>query len=65
MLPTKWFSDATYGWNGFMNGLTVYYLNINSTLQDETHSFPLIPTLTTIVTLQNVKGKTDNAKIIM
>lgn len=51
-------TDATYGWNGFMNGLTVYYLNINTTLQDESHSFPLIPTLTTIVTLQNVKGNT-------
>lgn len=36
-------TDATYGWNGFMNGLTVYYLNINTTLQEETHSFPLIP----------------------
>ena len=36
-------SDATYGWNGYMNGLTVFYLNPIEKYQQEEHSYPLVP----------------------
>lgn len=39
-----------------MNGLTVYFMERGSFFQEEKSSFPLIPTLTTIATLQNVKN---------
>ena len=39
-----------------MNGLTVYFMERSSLFQEEKSSFPLIPTLTTIATLQNVKN---------
>ena len=38
-----------------MNGLTVYFMERSSMFQEEKASFPLIPTLTTIATLQNVE----------
>ena len=29
------FSDSTYGWNGFMDGFTVYYLHFTDTMEEQ------------------------------
>ena len=36
-------SDVTYGWNGYMNGLTVFHMNPQEKCHREEHSYPLVP----------------------
>jgi len=50
-------SDTTYGWNGYMNGLTIYYMHPAEKYQADEHSYPLVPGLTPIVFLQNIQIK--------
>lgn len=43
------FLDATYGWNGFTQGMTLYYSHVSDLVEDDTHSIPLSPGLTPVV----------------
>ena len=36
-------SDFTYGWNGYINGLTLFYSHYTDTVQEEIHSIPITP----------------------
>ena len=36
-------TDVTYGWNGYMNGLTVFHMNPQEQCHREEHSYPLVP----------------------
>ena len=36
-------SDFTYGWNGYINGLTLFYSHYTDTVPEEIHSIPITP----------------------
>ena len=48
-------SDFTYGWNGYINGLTLFYSHYTDTVPEEIHSLPITPGLTPIAFLQNIQ----------
>jgi len=49
------YSDTTYGWNGYMNGLTIYYMHPSEDHQADEHCYPVVPGLTPIIFLQNIQ----------
>ena len=48
-------SDATYGWNGYLGGMTLFYSHIYDAVVEEIHSIPLTAGLTPVVFLQNIQ----------
>lgn len=47
-------TDSTFGWNGYMDGFTVYYLHPSQRYHDEKQSFSWFLGPSTKVTLRNV-----------
>ena len=47
-------SDATFGWKGYKNALTVYYLHESERYLSEEHSYPLVPGLTPQINIETV-----------
>ena len=50
-------SDTTFGWNGFNNALTVYYLSQDEEFVSREHSFPLVEEMSPSVSLALVQTK--------
>ena len=50
-------SDTTFGWNGFNNALTLYYLSSDETFVSKEHSFPLVERLSPTVSFNLVQSK--------
>ena len=48
-------TDATYGWNGYLGGMTLFYSHIYDAVVEEIHSIPLTAGLTPVVFLQNIQ----------
>ena len=50
-------SDTTFGWKGYQNALTVYYLHPSEDFTKEKHAYPAVPRLTPIMNLMNIHTK--------
>ncbi|CBY14013.1 unnamed protein product [Oikopleura dioica] len=48
-------SDSTFGWKGYKNALTIYYMHSNENFIKEEHSYSLVPGLTPVVSVKNVR----------
>lgn len=44
-----------FRWNGYINGLTLFYSHYTDTVEEEIHSIPITPGLTPIAFLQNIE----------
>ena len=50
-------SDVTFGWNGFNNALTLFYLSQEETQYSKDHSYPLVGGLSPSVSFSLVQTK--------
>ena len=50
-------SDTTFGWKGYKNALTLYYLHPSDNFINEKHAYPAVPGLTPIMNLMNIHTK--------
>ena len=50
-------TDATFGWNGFNSGLTLYYISQGEEYVSGDHSYPLVDGLSPSVTFSLVQTK--------
>ena len=50
-------SDATFGWNGFNNGLTLYFLAPDEEFVTKEHGYPLVEGLSPSVSFSLIQTK--------
>ena len=55
LIPGLIHTDVTFGWKGYKNALTVFYMHKSEEFITEEHSYPLVPGLTPQINIETVE----------